>query len=355
MVKFFGVLLASFCLFFSFCFNSAFAETAHLNFASPGAPRSSMHTDLFEPWLEKVVADSEGTLNIRTFYASPLGSYRNMYDRVLNGVVHIAFTTVAPIGGKFLQTDVASLPFETQSALQGSVALWNLYENGTITKEFEDIKLLGIFMFPNSALHMKGDRAIERLEDFQGAKIRTAGKMQSDTLVLLGGSPVTAGPSEIYQGLNRGVYDGAIIPWTGVSPFKLDEVTQFHMNAPLGSSVAMIFMNKETFDTLPASAQRAIESNSGMSLTRTAAGHSDTDAAKIEQAISRKEGQVIREIDPDEAARWRRELQPLIDEWVANTPNGAAVLAAFREQVEQFNADTVFEQVSEQLPEQIAE
>ena len=308
----------------------ASAET--LNFASPGAPRSSLHTQVFEPWIDKVVAESEGSINIRTFYSSPLGNYRNMYDRVLDGVVHIAFTTLAPIGGKFIQTDVASLPFEVENSLEGSIALWHLYENGVITEEFEDIKLLGLFMFPNSALHTNG-HAIRTLNDFNGIKLRTAGKLQSDTLALLGGSPVTAAIGDTYQGLNRGVFDGAIIPWTGVAPFKLDEVTDFHLDAPLGSSTAMIFMNKQTYENLPPEAQRAIDNNSGLSLSIWAGKHNDNDAAGVRDRVGRQANQSIESLDPAEAQRWRGELQPIIDSWTENTVDGRYVLQEFRKQI----------------------
>lgn len=319
------------------CLVANLADAETLNFASPGAPRASMHRAVFEPWLDKIVAESEGTLHVRTFYSSPLGNYRNMYDRVLDGVVDIAFTPLAPVGGQFVQTDVASLPFEVESALEGSIALWNLYEQGLISEEFKNIKLLGIFMFPNSALHIS-DRPIRTMEDFAGIKMRTAGKLQSDTLLLLGGSPVTAAIGDTYQGLNRGVFDGAVIPWTGVAPFKLDEVTHYHLNAPLGSSTAMIFMNQDTYDALPTAAQRAIDNNSGMSLTKWAGKHSDTDAQAIEKRVSAQENQVIDNISPSEAARWKAQLQPIIDNWVAKTPNGEHVLAEFRKQIELIRA-----------------
>lgn len=304
-----------------------------LNFASPAAPRASMHREVFEPWLEKIIAESEGTLNIRTFYSSPLGNYRNMYDRVTDGVVDMAFTSLAPIGGKFMQTDVASLPFEIETAEEGSIALWRLYEQGVISSEFKDIKLLAIFMFPNSALHTS-ERQILTMDDFSGIKLRTAGKLQSDTVVLLGASPVTAAAGDIYQGLNRGVFDGAVIPWTGVAPFKLDEVTRFHLNAPLGSSTAMIFMNRDSFEKLPKAAQQAIENNSGLSLTQWAGTHSDTDAQRIRERVGKQDNQTIADIAPAEALRWKARLQPIIDEWVASTPNGESVLAEFRKEIE---------------------
>ena len=309
---------------------SASADT--LIFASPMTSRSSISTEVFEPWIKKIVAESEGELTIRNFYSSPLGDYNNIYDRVLDGVVDIAFTTTAQVGGQFRHSDVAALPIEAHSSYEGSVSLWKLYENGFISHEYSDIKLLGLFVFPNSALHM-GSRPIRTLEEFQGAKIRTAGKLQSDMLERLGGSPVTATPSDIYQGLNRGVFDGAIMPWTGIEPFKLDEVTNYHLNAALGSSVAMVFMNIQAFEALPESAQLAIEQNSGLSLSILLAKHADRDAANIEYAVSQNPDQTIEQLEPDEVERWHARLQPLVEEWSSKDPQNRAILAAFREQI----------------------
>lgn len=308
-----------------------------LNFASPAAPGHALHTEVIEPWIEQIMSNSEGTLEIRTFYASPLGNHNNIYDRVLDDVVDISFTTLASVGGQFEKTDVAALPFETQSALEGSVALWNLYEQGIISEEFERIKLLGLFMFPNSALHMS-EHAIHRLEDFKGVKIRTAGKIQSETIALLGGSPVTAAPSDIYQGLNRGVFDGAVIPWTGVPPYKLQEVTYFHLNAPLGSAVGMVFMNQNAFDSLPLAAQRAIDDSSGLSLSMWLSRHTDYDANRAIKEIGGQPGHFVWDIEQEEAERWEARLQTLVEDWVDRTPGGKEVLEAFRYEVSKLRA-----------------
>lgn len=323
-------LLAAIFAISYFIVASASADT--LSFASPLAGRASLHTEVFEPWIEKIVAESEGELTIRSFHSSPLGNYNNMYDRVLDGVVDIAFTTTAQVGGQFRHSDVAALPIEASTSYESSVALWKLYESGLISHEYSDIKLLGLFVFPSAALHMRS-RSVRTLEDLSRAKIRTAGKLQSDMLARLGGSPVTATPSDIYQGLNRGVFDGAIMPWTGVEPFKLDEVTRFHLNAALGSSVAMVFMNIQAFDELPQSAQLAIENNSGLSLSMLLAQHADRDAANIEYAVSQHPDQIIEQLEPDEAERWHAVLQPLVDEWSSKEAGNKEILAAFREQV----------------------
>ena len=41
-------------------------------------------------------------------------------------------------------------------------------------------------------------------------------------------------------------------------------------------------------------------------------------------------GQMLEDLAPDEAARWKERVAPVIDEWVKATPDGAKVLSAYR-------------------------
>jgi hypothetical protein len=39
------------------------------------------------------------------------------------------------------------------------------------------------------------------------------------------------------------------------------------------------------------------------------------------------------ELAPEERAKWKARIAPVIDNWVKNTPDGAHVLAAFRKEL----------------------
>jgi lysylphosphatidylglycerol synthetase-like protein (DUF2156 family) len=54
--------------------------------------------------------------------------------------------------------------------------------------------------------------------------------------------------------------------------------------------------------------------------------------------VAKQPGQVIETIPKDEQARWQKQLQALSDNWVKATPNGAAVLAGFREEIRKARA-----------------
>ncbi len=68
----------------------AAAEPVTLKFAYPGAANSSVVTDGIAPWAKKVEAASHGTLAIKVFAGGSIGTYRNIYDRTLNGVTDMA-------------------------------------------------------------------------------------------------------------------------------------------------------------------------------------------------------------------------------------------------------------------------
>src|SRR5262249_1389147 len=131
------------------------AEPITLKFNSPAPPWSYLHSEIFTPWAEAVTADSDGTLKIQTFYGGTLGNFGNTYDPVIDQVSDIGFTPFWGAAGKFKQPGVAQLPFETPTATVASIALWKIFESGVMAKEFDAAKPLGLWTFPNAAVHSR--------------------------------------------------------------------------------------------------------------------------------------------------------------------------------------------------------
>src|SRR3954463_642535 len=140
-----------------------------LKFNSPAPPRSFLHEGAFVPWANSVSEDSGGTVKVEMFFGGTLGNFAVTYDRVVDGVADIGFILTALAAGKFKQQDVAALPFESKSSTAASHALWDLYEKGITAAEFDAVKPLGIWTFPNAALNSK--TPVKSLEDLKGKKI----------------------------------------------------------------------------------------------------------------------------------------------------------------------------------------
>ena len=303
------------------------AQTVTLKLNSPAPPRSYLHSGVFEPWAKAVEADSGGTLKIQLFYGGTLGHFGVNYDRVVDGVADIGFILTGMAGGKLKQQDVAALPFESKTSTEAAVALWKLYEKGVTAAEFNQIKPLGIWVFPNAALHTK--EAVKTLDDVKGKKIVASNLAAAKITTALGGTPVTLGPHEAYQAISRGTADGSLMPFTGMAVFKVHEVTRHHLDEALGSDSAMLFMNKQSYDKLPAKAKAAIDKNSYLPLARKLGEKTTAEWERTRNLVK----DTVTTLAPAEQKKWQDALAPIAKEWAANTPGGDKVLAAFRAEV----------------------
>lgn len=316
---------------------STAADAVELRFGFPAPPQSLVNQWGITPWAKKVMEDSKGTLDIKIIPGPTLGNFATIYDRTANGVADMAFGIFSPMAGRFPKTDVINVPFEVESPVEGAVALWRLYEKGVIADEFKDVKVLTLFAFGSPAIQTK-DKEVTRIEQIKGMKLGAGNTIDIDVLSLFGAAPQSADPSELYQGISRGLYEGALIQWTAFLTFKLAEVTKYHYDLPLGSAGAYIVMNKNSYNKLPPDAKAAIDKNSGLALARHMGDAISRQDAFAREGARKLGGHVFHQITPEDRKTWAPKLQPVIDAWVRKTPKGAEVLAAYRKEIADFRA-----------------
>jgi TRAP-type C4-dicarboxylate transport system substrate-binding protein len=268
---------------------------------------------------------------IQPFFGGVLVRTENAYDRVVNGVVEVTSGLQGMIAGKFPRTSVGDLPFVGDKSRDSAGALWALYEKGLFADEYNEVKPLRLFVYPQVALQTR--RPVRNLDEFKGIKLSVSDKVTAESVEKLGGAPVTMAPFDIYASLSRGVIDGAAMQWTGVFTFKLQEVSSNHLDVQLGSSSGYVFMNKDSFAKLPAKPQKAIDDNSGYKSSREFGQFLDKLGEDARTAVKGMPGHAVASLDAAETARWKERVTPVIEDWVKRTPNGAAVLDAFKAEV----------------------
>lgn len=309
----------------------AAAQAVDLKFSSGSPPRAHLNVQILKPWAQSVTADSEGTLNIKFIPGAVLANHRTVYDRVINNVVQIAWTIQNVLPGQFPRTSVTSLPLVHNYADRGSRAIWKLYKDGLISEEYKRIKVLGMWAFTPSTLHTKSK--IEKIADLKGMKMGISGRVLGTSLAKLGMTPVQMIPPKLYQNLSRGLIQGAAIGWTGLEPFKLDEVMKYHLEAKMGSITGMLFMNKTVFDGLPEKAKAAIQKHSYDTLVNRFGAWWDKQELRIRTKVSKSPGHVIRQLSVEDRKKWLEQLKPVYAAWEKRTPNGAAILKAYRAEI----------------------
>jgi len=261
-----------------------YAQTT-LNFGS-AAPGPAPINAALEQWSADVSAASEGTLSINFVSGGVLGKDGQLFDRVTNGVVDIAWEVPAFSPGRFPGVSVTELPDLYSDAGDGSVALQAVYEEGHFGDEFAGVKILALFVFPTPTLMTKEPVA---------------------TLADIEGMPITSGNATR----------------------RLVEVVNHYVTVPMGGVAGMVFMNEAKYDALPDAAKAAIDANSGAVLARYT-GDTWQAAANAGVSIAEGMGHEIGTLPEAELMALKEAVAPVVVEWKASTPNGAAILEAFR-------------------------
>jgi len=307
-----------------------------LKFGFPAPVTSYVNTEGMTPWLEQVEKASGGTLQIKLFAGPTLGTFRDIYERTLSGVSQISFGVFGPLASQFPRTQVTGLPFLSDNAKASSVALWRLYAMGLLKPEFDKVKVLALFNFPSSTLNTA--KPVKTLEDLKGMKVAVSSRVLGDVAAALGASPVTLTPTELYQGMSRGVVDGVFVAWTAVKTFKLDEVTKYHVEVPLGEAPAYVFMNQATYAGLPANAKAAIDKFSGEAFSEKLGANNQAADDEESKAVAAKPGHEVGPISDAQYVVWKARIKPVIDEWIKTTPDGAKVFGAYEDELKKIKA-----------------
>ncbi|MFL5043481.1 MAG: TRAP transporter substrate-binding protein [Xanthobacteraceae bacterium] len=303
------------------------AEPITLKLNSPAPPWSYVNKEVLAPWAEAVAADSDGTLKVQPFYGGTLGTFGNTYDRVVDQVVDIGFILTASAAGKIRQQDVAALPFEAENATLASTALWNIYAKGITNKELDAVKPLALWTFPNAAIHSR--EPVRSLDDFKGKKLIATNAIAAKIIAALGATPISFRPDEAYTAIQRGTTDGVLMPFTGMETFKVHEVTKHHLDAALGSDAAMLLMNRQRYESLPAKAREAIDKHSFLRLSRLFGEKTHEQWQKSRNLV--KDSVIT--LAPEQEAEWKKRVAPIAAEWAQAVPDGAKVLEGFRAEV----------------------
>ena len=302
-----------------------------LKFATTNAPTAHLNAQVLTPWAERITAEGKGVVRIELSHGTTLADQSNFYSRVLNDVAQISFGLHGTIAGKFPLTDVVALPFLSQKSEDSSAALWRLYESGKLAKEYDEIQVLCMVVFPQLSIHSR--KPITSLDDVKGLKVRAGGNIASQVLQGLNASPVSMPTADIYQALAKGTIDATMVQWTAFQPFKLAEVTTHHVDAPLGASSAMVFMSRKKFDSLPKPARDLIMKHSGEQFSHQFGVFWDRVQADDRKLVLASDKHHAYVAGPQEIAKWSKVLEGVADRWTKQSPEAVSILQAYRQEL----------------------
>jgi TRAP-type C4-dicarboxylate transport system substrate-binding protein len=305
---------------------AARAEAPTLKFGTTAPPGSHI-AKWFDAWTAEVNKVDPAALHVKVYH-NTLGNTRTMYDSIRNGVADFGWFNPSYFAGQFDQIYVTALPGIGVKAEYASVAIWRMYEQGLFKDEFPDVHPIAFHAYPPSSLNT--NFPVKSIDDIKGHKFGIISRTDGEIMNLLGATPISVGLYAFYQSLQNHVIDGITIGWTAFAPFKLAEVTNYHLDVPLGGSAPAIAFNEKSWSGLSAEAKKAIMSKAGEYMSRGLGKFWDRVSDLAEEKTLKMKGHHQVKFSEAELQRIYKTIEPAYDEWMKKTPDAAKLAKAYR-------------------------
>ncbi len=305
---------------------AARAEVPTLKFGTTAPPGSHI-ARWFDAWTAEVNKADPAAVQVKVYH-NTLGNTRTMYDSIRNRVADFGWFNPSYMAGQFHKIHVTELPGIGVKAEYGSIAIWNMHEQGMFGDEFKAVHPIAFHIYPPTQLHI--NFPVKTIADIKGHKFGIVSRSDGEVLKLLGATPISVGLYAYYQSMQNGVVSGIASQWTAFAPFKLWEVTRYHIDMPLGGSAALIAFNNESWKALSDAAKKAIMSKAGEYMSRGLGKFWDGVSDEAEVSTLKMKGHHLVKLPEAEIARVYKTIEPAYAEWMKNTPDSAKLAAAYR-------------------------
>jgi TRAP-type C4-dicarboxylate transport system substrate-binding protein len=309
---------------------SNYADQIVLTLSHFLGPDSFFQRDFAEPWAHELAATTNGAVRVEIHNStSPYGDVTKQARQVEDGTVDIALGLRGAEHDRFPRSSIIELPFVVSNALDGSRALWNLYQAGELGDDYKGFKVLALFVHNPGLIHTAVKR-ITSPDDLKNQRLRAPNATVAAALASIDARPVVLQVNDVMPAVKRGTIDGIVTNWGNPLP-DFNHYMKHHIDIAFYASAFFVVMDQHRFDRLPPDIQAAIDQVSNEKLvTRFGLLWNQWDRP-VRQGATGPNQQIL---VPDAAllAQWRNALHPFsereLDSLVAHGFTGARTVHA---------------------------
>jgi TRAP-type C4-dicarboxylate transport system substrate-binding protein len=294
-------------------------------------PKDSLRTLYFEQLAEQTSQATDGKVQITVVPDGKLLASTDVAEGVPAGTADMGWLLTTFFPGQFPLSEAVTLPMLFEDSYVASQVLLDLYERSPeLQDELKSYKVLQLYTNPINTIFT--NKEIQSVSDLKGLHIRATTGVATDIVAAWGGSPLLMGPEEIYRSVEEGVLDAMVFEWSGFDVYDLGEVVRYCVDVPVTCGVFMTVMNQETYNSLPAPYQAAIDEIWGsreVSMECARAFLEDADAAR-EKGVQ-EYGMTVIELSDRAAAEFRAVADDYVEAWVEDMTTDAFDAQAYLE------------------------
>lgn len=243
------------------------SETITLRAASGLGAKHQWWEGTMVPWMERVEELTEGQVQFETFPGGSLVAVPDEADAILSGIIDIGIMLPIYQPDQYPMAEISMLPLAHSDTVIASKAWRELIESDieladgkTYSQlQFPKFKVFPIATTEEYSISTTGHE-FHTVNDIKGTTLRTPSRIHEMYSSKIGINSITMPAVEIYDALSRGAFEGAfysIADWSGYGFQDLFRYTLRGIN--FGHFNALIAMTPETWDSLPANVQEAME------------------------------------------------------------------------------------------------
>lgn len=289
--------------------------------ATSGADGSNFAAGL-EKFKELMADKTGGAVTIEIYTSDQLtnGNQADSLQGVMDGTIDMAFQDMGLWGNFDPAFNVVFLPFLFSSLDDLDAKLFD-GEGGNYLRNIAEskfgVKTLGIgesgFRYITNNKH-----AIEQPADLKGLKLRVAGSPLLTKTYELWGADYTVAPfSEVYTGLQTGLYDGQENPVAVADASSIQEVTKYVTTWTAQYSGMLMFMNGDLYAGL-SDELKAIVDVCGEEACAYQVELTRQQNEELLQNWQSEYGIEVTEVTPENAAKFKEMAMAVYDEYADN-------------------------------------
>jgi TRAP-type C4-dicarboxylate transport system substrate-binding protein len=269
-------------------------------------------------WAKEIEKLTDNKVQITVFPGGTLTKAPQCYSGTVKGISDLGFSLFAYTRGRFPVMAAVDLPM---GYANGKVASRVAQEFAKTfkPKELSDVKVLYLHAHGPGLLHTK--KPVKKLEDLKGMKIRATG-LSAKIVKALGGVPVAMPQGGTYEALKKGVVEGTFGPMEVLKGWKQAEVIKYTTECyGVGyTTTFFIVMNLDKWNALPADVKKVFDEVSDKYTDVHGNVWDSTDQEGRKYTLSL--GNEIISLSDKENAKWQKAAEPVINDYIANTPDG---------------------------------
>ncbi len=275
-------------------------------------PPTHVQCETAVQWAKEIEKRSNGRVVINVFPGGSLTPANQCYEGVVNGISDLGMSCFAYTRGRFPLLEGLDLPLgypNGKVATRAATELIRKYQ----PQETADTHVLYVHAHGPGILASK--KPVRTLEDMAGLKVRATG-LAVKIVESLKGTAVGMSQPETYEALQKGVVEATLCPIETLKGWKQGEVIESVTDSSaIGYTTAMfVTMNKAKWDSLPADIQAIFTevSNEWVDKHGEAWDKADEEGKAFVMSLNHE----IITLTPEEQARWKEAVKPLLDAYV---------------------------------------